>query len=42
METDEILEYLRDNKIYGVTRDEVQYLINFFDTDDDGKFSYSE
>lgn len=31
----EILEFLRDNKVYGVTLEEAQYLINYFDTDDD-------
>ena len=31
----ELLDFLRDNKIYGVSHDEAQYLIDYFDTDND-------
>ena len=39
---EEIMEFLRDNKIHNVTMEEALYLIRFFDSDDDNKLSYSE
>jgi hypothetical protein len=39
---EEIQAYLRDNKIYSTTFEEAQFLIKFFDSDDDGKLSYTE
>lgn len=39
---EEILDFLRENKIYGTTFDEANYLVKFFDSDDDNKLSYSE
>ena len=39
---EEIVEFLGDNKIQGVTLDEAQYLVKFFDSDDDQKLSYPE
>ena len=39
---EEIMDFLRENKIYGVTYDEAQYLVKFFDSDEDMKLSYSE
>lgn len=39
---EEIIDFLRENKIYGVTFDEAQFLVKFFDSDDDIKLSYSE
>lgn len=38
----EILEFLKDNKIYSVTLDECHYIVRFFDSDEDAKLSYSE
>lgn len=38
----EIIDFLRDNKTYGVTYDEAMALIKFFDSDDDDKLSYTE
>lgn len=39
---DEILDFLRENQIYGTTYDEAKYLVNFFDSDSDAKLNYSE
>lgn len=39
---EEIQDYFKDNKIYSVTREEAQYLIHFFDSDNDSRLSYPE
>eukprot|EP00347_Sterkiella_histriomuscorum_P002829 403366641 len=39
---EEILEFLKNNKIYSVTLDECQYIVRFFDSDEDAKLSYSD
>jgi Ca2+-binding EF-hand superfamily protein len=38
----EIIEYLRENKIYGITFEEAFYVVKFYDSDEDDKLSYSE
>jgi Ca2+-binding EF-hand superfamily protein len=38
----EIIDFLRDNKTYGVSFDEAMYLVKFFDSDEDAKLSYTE
>jgi Ca2+-binding EF-hand superfamily protein len=38
----EILEYLRENKICSVSPEEADYLVRFFDSDEDMKLCYSE
>jgi Ca2+-binding EF-hand superfamily protein len=40
--SEEILDFLKDNKIYSATIEESNYLINFFDSDEDFRLSYSE
>lgn len=39
---EEIVEYFKENKIYSVTLNEAQYLITFFDSDEDRRLSYAE
>jgi Ca2+-binding EF-hand superfamily protein len=38
----EIQDYLRENNIFGVTLDEAEYIVRFFDSDEDMKLCYSE
>jgi hypothetical protein len=38
----ELIEYLRENKIYGITFEEAFYLVKFYDSDDDDKLGYAE
>lgn len=36
----EILTYLRDNNVYGISEAECYRLVKFFDSDEDGRLSY--
>ena len=38
----EILNFLRDNREYGITEGECYNLVKFFDSDADGKLTYPE
>ena len=38
----EILEYLRQNGVYGVSENECYQLVKFFDSDEDGRLSFQE
>ena len=38
----EILNFLRDNNVYSATESQIQRLVRFFDTDEDGRLSYNE
>lgn len=38
----EIFNYLRDNREYSITLRECDKLIKFFDSDDDGRLSFTE
>lgn len=38
----EILNYLRDNNIFGYSEAECYRLVKFFDSDEDGRLSYQE
>ena len=38
----ELIDYLRDNRIFGVSLEEANYVINFFDSDQDGLLAYAE
>jgi len=38
----ELIDYLRDNRIFGVSLEEANYVINFFDSDQDGRLAYAE
>jgi hypothetical protein len=39
---DEIIDFLKDNKIYSAIIEESDYLIKFFDSDEDSRLSYAE
>ena len=39
---EEILEFLRDNRVYDVTYEEAKYIVDYFDTDDDHALCYKE
>jgi hypothetical protein len=36
----EILNFLRDNRVYGVTESECYKLVKYFDSDEDGRLSF--
>lgn len=38
----ELLNFLRDNQIYGVTEADCYYVVKFFDSDEDGKLNYPD
>ena len=38
----EILNFLRDNREYTISEKECNNLVQFFDSDSDGKLSYNE
>jgi Ca2+-binding EF-hand superfamily protein len=39
---EEIIQFLRDNRVYDVTFEEAKYLVEYFDTDDDFALCYKE
>jgi len=39
---EEIQDFLKDNKIYSPTIEECQFIVKFFDSDEDSRLSYSE
>lgn len=39
---DELIQFLGDNRIYDVSVEEGRHLVAYFDSDDDGRLSYSE
>mmetsp|Transcript_7232 Transcript_7232/g.5498 ORF Transcript_7232/g.5498 Transcript_7232/m.5498 type:complete len:107 (-) Transcript_7232:557-877(-) len=39
---EEIKDFLKENKIYGVTLDEMDYIVKYFDSDNDQKLSYAD
>jgi len=38
----EILNFLRENRVFGVSERECQQLVQFFDTDSDGRLTFDE
>ena len=39
---EEIMDFLKENRVYDVTYEEARYLIDYFDTDDDHFLCYKE
>lgn len=38
----DFIEFLKDNKVNDISYEEIQYLLNFFDSDNDHKLSFAE